>query len=90
MVQKDKKLEPSQVEGEPNPSPVPNDACAEALGPVEEPNIGIELTGQRKFISGVVEGDAFCKELMSFCQLCRFAWRLPDIVNNLLARMVVW
>ncbi|XP_062319122.1 protein O-GlcNAcase [Osmerus eperlanus] len=56
MVQKDKKLEPSQVEGEPNPSPVSNDACAEAPGPVEEPSIGVELTGQRKFISGVVEG----------------------------------
>ena len=62
MVQKDKKLEPSQVEGEPNPSPVPNDACAEAPGPVEEPsNARVELTGQRKFISGVVEGDASCK-----------------------------
>ncbi|XP_071386533.1 protein O-GlcNAcase isoform X1 [Centroberyx affinis] len=56
MVQKDKTLETSQVEGEPSPSPVSGEACAEAPGPVEEPSIGVEPTGHRKFISGVVEG----------------------------------
>uniref|UniRef100_A0A667YXX0 Protein O-GlcNAcase n=1 Tax=Myripristis murdjan TaxID=586833 RepID=A0A667YXX0_9TELE len=56
MVQKEKTLETSQVEGEPSPSPVSGEACAEAPGPVEEPSIGVEPTGHRKFISGVVEG----------------------------------
>ncbi|KAM3862708.1 protein O-GlcNAcase [Diretmus argenteus] len=57
MVQKDKTLETSQVEEEPSPSPVSGEACAEAPGPVEEaPSIGVETTGHRKFISGVVEG----------------------------------
>uniref|UniRef100_A0AAQ5X0R5 Protein O-GlcNAcase n=1 Tax=Amphiprion ocellaris TaxID=80972 RepID=A0AAQ5X0R5_AMPOC len=56
MVQKDKTLETPQVDGEPSPSPVSGEACAEAPGPVEESGIGVELTGHRKFISGVVEG----------------------------------
>ncbi|XP_026164567.1 protein O-GlcNAcase isoform X2 [Mastacembelus armatus] len=56
MVQKDKTLEPPQVDGEPSPSPVSGEACAEAPGPVEESGIGVETVGHRKFISGVVEG----------------------------------
>lgn len=56
MVQKDKTLETPKVDGEPSPSPVSAEACAEAPGPVEESGIGGESTGHRKFISGVVEG----------------------------------
>ncbi|XP_076016998.1 protein O-GlcNAcase [Genypterus blacodes] len=56
MVQKDKTLETPQVDGEPSPSPVSEEACAEAPRPVDEPSIGVEPTGHRKFISGVVEG----------------------------------
>ncbi|KAK2824266.1 hypothetical protein Q5P01_021441 [Channa striata] len=56
MVQKDKAVETPQVDGEPSPSPVSGEACAEAPGPVEESGIGVESTGHRKFISGVVEG----------------------------------
>lgn len=56
MVQKDKALETPQVEGEPSPSPASGEACAEAPGPVDESIIGVEATGHRKFISGVVEG----------------------------------
>uniref|UniRef100_A0A4W6CFS6 Protein O-GlcNAcase n=1 Tax=Lates calcarifer TaxID=8187 RepID=A0A4W6CFS6_LATCA len=56
MVQKEKTLEAPQVDGEPSPSPVSGEACAEAPGPVEESGIGVEPTGHRKFISGVVEG----------------------------------
>lgn len=57
MVQKEKTLEAPQVDGEPSPSPVSGEACAEAPGPVEESGIGVEPTGHRKFISGVVEGN---------------------------------
>uniref|UniRef100_A0A673BAR7 O-GlcNAcase n=1 Tax=Sphaeramia orbicularis TaxID=375764 RepID=A0A673BAR7_9TELE len=56
MVQKDKTLETPQVDAEPSPSPVSGEACAEAPGSVEESGIGVEPTGHRKFISGVVEG----------------------------------
>ncbi|XP_034041644.1 protein O-GlcNAcase [Thalassophryne amazonica] len=56
MVQKDKALETPQVDGETSPSPVSGEACVEAPGPVDEVGIGVELTGHRKFISGVVEG----------------------------------
>lgn len=88
MVQKDKTLETSQVEGEPSPSPGPAEACAEAPRPVEEPRrIGVELTGRRKFISGVVEGEhclalylyVFCEWLLSLADflLGYFACNLP-------------
>ena len=61
MVQKEKTLEAPQVDGEPSPSPVSGEACAEAAGPViEESDIGVETTGIRKFISGVVEGNISC------------------------------
>lgn len=45
------------MDGEPSPSPVSGEPCAEAPGPVEETVIGVETTGLRKFISGVVEGN---------------------------------
>uniref|UniRef100_A0A669C7L4 Protein O-GlcNAcase n=1 Tax=Oreochromis niloticus TaxID=8128 RepID=A0A669C7L4_ORENI len=56
MVQKENTLETPQVDGEPSPSPVSGEPCAEAPGPVEETVIGVETTGLRKFVSGVVEG----------------------------------
>uniref|UniRef100_A0A3P9B281 Protein O-GlcNAcase n=1 Tax=Maylandia zebra TaxID=106582 RepID=A0A3P9B281_9CICH len=56
MVQKENTLETPQVDGEPSPSPVSGEPCAEVPGPVEETVIGVETTGLRKFISGVVEG----------------------------------
>ncbi|KAJ8418105.1 hypothetical protein AAFF_G00138140 [Aldrovandia affinis] len=56
MVQKDKTVETSQADGEPNASPGPVEAAAEAQAAVEEPGIGLEINGRRKFISGVVEG----------------------------------
>ncbi|KAG7512311.1 hypothetical protein JOB18_026379 [Solea senegalensis] len=56
MVQKEKPLDAPLVDGEPSPSPVSGEPCAEAPGPVEESGIGIESTDHRKFISGVVEG----------------------------------
>uniref|UniRef100_A0A8C2WUB5 Protein O-GlcNAcase n=1 Tax=Cyclopterus lumpus TaxID=8103 RepID=A0A8C2WUB5_CYCLU len=56
MVQKDKALEIPEVDCEPSPSPVSGEACEEAPVPVEESDIGVELTGHRKFICGVVEG----------------------------------
>ncbi|XP_037638458.1 protein O-GlcNAcase isoform X2 [Sebastes umbrosus] len=57
MVQKDKTLEPPPVDGEPSPSPVVSgEVCEEAPGPVEESGSGVEPTGHRKFICGVVEG----------------------------------
>ncbi|XP_068423749.1 protein O-GlcNAcase [Clinocottus analis] len=56
MVQKDAALETPQVDCEPSPSPVSGEACEEAPAPVEESGIGVELTGHRKFICGVVEG----------------------------------
>lgn len=56
MVQKEKTLEASQIDGEQSPSPVSGEVCAEAPGPVEESSIAVEATGHRKFISGVVEG----------------------------------
>ncbi|XP_074501851.1 protein O-GlcNAcase isoform X1 [Sebastes fasciatus] len=57
MVQKDTTLEPPPVDGEPSPSPVVSgEVCEEAPGPVEESGSGVEPTGHRKFICGVVEG----------------------------------
>lgn len=56
MVQKEKTLETPSVDGEQSPSPVSGEACAEAPGPVEESGIAVKSTGNRKFISGVVEG----------------------------------
>ncbi|XP_070696705.1 protein O-GlcNAcase isoform X2 [Pempheris klunzingeri] len=56
MVQKDKALETPPVDVEQSSSPVSGEACVEAPGPVEEPDIAVETTGHRKFISGVVEG----------------------------------
>lgn len=56
MVQKEKTLETPQVDDEPSPSPVSVEACAEAPQPLDEPRTGVEPTGHRKFISGVVEG----------------------------------
>lgn len=55
MVQKDKIIESSQPENEVNP--VPTEAVADTLCPVDEPSIGVERTGRRKFITGVVEGE---------------------------------
>lgn len=59
MVQKGKaEVGTSQVEVEASPSSGPSDAGSEAPGSVEEPrSIGVELSGRRKFISGVVEGE---------------------------------
>uniref|UniRef100_A0A671PMB5 Protein O-GlcNAcase n=1 Tax=Sinocyclocheilus anshuiensis TaxID=1608454 RepID=A0A671PMB5_9TELE len=54
MVQKDKIIESSQLENEANP--VPSEAVADTQCPVDEPSIGVERTGRRKFITGVVEG----------------------------------
>ncbi|MBN3295856.1 OGA GlcNAcase, partial [Amia calva] len=56
MVQKDNSVEPKAAEGEQIPSPVPAEVAVEAPTPVEEPTLGTEATGRRKFISGVVEG----------------------------------
>ncbi|XP_047208532.1 protein O-GlcNAcase isoform X2 [Girardinichthys multiradiatus] len=56
MVQKDKTLDTPPLDVEPSPSPVSGEACAEAPGPLVESSIGVETTGHRKFISGVVEG----------------------------------
>lgn len=55
MVQKDKIIESSQPENEANP--VPTEAVADTQCPVDEPSIGVERTGRRKFITGVVEGE---------------------------------
>ncbi|MEQ2160933.1 hypothetical protein GOODEAATRI_004563 [Goodea atripinnis] len=57
MVQKDKTLDTPPLDVEPSPSPVSGEACVEAPGPVVESSIGVETTGHRKFISGVVEGN---------------------------------
>ncbi|XP_016127652.1 protein O-GlcNAcase isoform X1 [Sinocyclocheilus grahami] len=54
MVQKDKIIESSQPENEANP--VPSEAVADTQCPLDEPSIGVERTGRRKFITGVVEG----------------------------------
>uniref|UniRef100_A0A673L5K3 Protein O-GlcNAcase n=1 Tax=Sinocyclocheilus rhinocerous TaxID=307959 RepID=A0A673L5K3_9TELE len=54
MVQKDKIIESTQSESEANP--VPSEAVADTQCPVDEPSIGVERTGRRKFITGVVEG----------------------------------
>uniref|UniRef100_A0A8C1FS06 Protein O-GlcNAcase n=1 Tax=Cyprinus carpio carpio TaxID=630221 RepID=A0A8C1FS06_CYPCA len=54
MVQKDKIIESSQPENEENP--VPTEAVADTQCPVDEPIIGLERTGRKKFITGVVEG----------------------------------
>uniref|UniRef100_A0A8C8F5Q1 Protein O-GlcNAcase n=1 Tax=Oncorhynchus tshawytscha TaxID=74940 RepID=A0A8C8F5Q1_ONCTS len=58
MVQKDKPVvDTSQAETETSPCSGPSKAGSEASGLVEEPiNIEVELSGRRKFISGVVEG----------------------------------
>ncbi|KAK5612458.1 hypothetical protein CRENBAI_020649 [Crenichthys baileyi] len=56
MVQKDKTLDAPPLDVEPSPSPVSGEACVEAPGPVVDSSIGVETTGHRKFISGVVEG----------------------------------
>lgn len=55
MVQKDKIIESSQPENEENP--VPTEAVADTQCPVDEPIIGLERTGRKKFITGVVEGE---------------------------------
>lgn len=60
MVQKDKIIESSEPESEANP--VPDEAAAETLGPVDEPCIGVERTGRQKFLTGVVEGEQTEKE----------------------------
>ncbi|KAM9726656.1 protein O-GlcNAcase isoform 2-T2 [Menidia menidia] len=56
MVQKEKALETPPLDVEQSPSPVSGEACVEAPGPAEDSGIGVESTGHRKFISGVVEG----------------------------------
>ncbi|KAG9341049.1 hypothetical protein JZ751_019803 [Albula glossodonta] len=56
MVQKGKTVETPQPDGEPTASPGPVEAAVEAQAAVEEPSIGVEINGRRKFISGVVEG----------------------------------
>ena len=57
MVQKDKALETSPLEGEPSPSPLSGEAGAEAPAESgEERVLCVEPDGHRKFISGVVEG----------------------------------
>ncbi|XP_045556632.1 protein O-GlcNAcase isoform X5 [Salmo salar] len=58
MVQKDTPVvDTSQSETEASPCSGPSKAGSEASGLVEEPrNIEVELSGRRKFISGVVEG----------------------------------
>ncbi|XP_059929122.1 protein O-GlcNAcase isoform X1 [Gadus macrocephalus] len=57
MVQKDKALETSPLEGEPSPSPLSTEAGAEAAAESgEERVLCVEPDGHRKFISGVVEG----------------------------------
>lgn len=55
MVQKDKIIESTQSEREANP--VPTDDVADTECPVDEPILGLERTGRRKFITGVVEGE---------------------------------
>lgn len=55
MVQKDKIIESSQPDSEANP--VATEAVADNQVPVDELSIGLERTGQRKFITGVVEGE---------------------------------
>lgn len=59
MVQKDTPVvDTSQSETEASPCSGPSKAGSEASGLVEEPrNIEVELSGRRKFISGVVEGE---------------------------------
>lgn len=64
MVQKDKTLEVAQPENEPNPSPGSVEACVDGQGSVEGPIIGVERTGRRKFISGVVEGEGLILQYM--------------------------
>uniref|UniRef100_A0A8C1XKB8 Protein O-GlcNAcase n=1 Tax=Cyprinus carpio TaxID=7962 RepID=A0A8C1XKB8_CYPCA len=54
MVQKDKIIESTQSESEANP--VASEAVVDTQCPVDEPSIGVERTGRRKFITGVVEG----------------------------------
>ncbi|XP_072293563.1 protein O-GlcNAcase isoform X2 [Eucyclogobius newberryi] len=56
MVQKDKTVEASQIDGDPTTSPISVEACVEAPSSAQESSHGAELSDQRKFISGVVEG----------------------------------
>lgn len=56
MVQKDKTLETPQVDGDPSPSPVSGEPSVEAPCSAQESSLGVEPSGLRKFISGVVEG----------------------------------
>ncbi len=57
MVQKDKIIESTQSESEANP--VPTEDVADTECPLDEPilGLGLERTGRRKFITGVVEGE---------------------------------
>ncbi len=55
MVQKDKIIESTQSESESNP--VPTEDVADTECPLDEPILGLERTGRRKFITGVVEGE---------------------------------
>ncbi|XP_051945866.1 protein O-GlcNAcase-like [Xyrauchen texanus] len=50
MVQKDKIIESTEANSE------STEACSDTQGPVDEPSVGVERTGRRKFITGVVEG----------------------------------
>ncbi len=59
MVQKDKIIESTQSESEANP--LPTEDVADTDCPLDEPilglGLGLERTGRRKFITGVVEGE---------------------------------
>ncbi|XP_076831496.1 protein O-GlcNAcase [Brachyhypopomus gauderio] len=55
MVQKDKIVESSQPDGDPSPGGT-EAGGVDVQGSVEQPNVVVERTGRRKFISGVVEG----------------------------------
>ncbi|XP_051507524.1 protein O-GlcNAcase-like [Myxocyprinus asiaticus] len=52
MVQKDKIIESSETEA----NSVSTEAGSDTQGPVVDPSVGVERTGRRKFITGVVEG----------------------------------
>ncbi|XP_033835103.1 protein O-GlcNAcase isoform X1 [Periophthalmus magnuspinnatus] len=56
MVQKDKTVETSQIDGDPSTSPISVEPCVEAPGSAQESSHEVELSDQRKFVSGVVEG----------------------------------
>ncbi len=57
MVQKDKIIESTQSESEANPVTLPTEDVADTECPLDEPILGLERTGRRKFITGVVEGE---------------------------------